>query len=203
MEGRKGGTPEIATNKIWLQGFLWKEGEVDMKVDTQKGSGQRRRVSESQMRQSYKIYALFLQISESMTKARENELRPYGITMMQSAVLFQLKQSGQAVSPAMIARYVLREPNTVSELLARMEKQGLVRQTRNSKRDPEDKSLIGVELTEKGEEIFLKQTQERKVIPQIIGSLTAKERKTLQDLLFKVRGSTLEALSARPKLLWP
>lgn len=174
-----------------------------MKADTQKGSGRRRGASESQMRQSYEMYALLLQISEGMTRARENELRPYGITMMQSAVLFQLKQSGQAVSPAMIARYVFREPNTVSELLARMEKQGLVRQTRNSRRDPQDKSLIGVELTEKGEEIFLKQTQERKVIPQIIGSLTAKERKTLQDLLFKVRGSTLEALSARPKLLWP
>ncbi|MBI4286284.1 MAG: winged helix DNA-binding protein [Chloroflexi bacterium] len=62
--------------------------------------------------------------------------------------LFIIDRLGDKCTPTEISRWFIREPNTVSELVSRMEKRKLVRQTS----DPERKRIVMVELIEKGKE---------------------------------------------------
>jgi len=50
---------------------------------------------------------------------------------MQAAVLFVVRNMKTAATPAEISRRLFREPHTVSELIKRMEKQGLVRKKKD------------------------------------------------------------------------
>ena len=103
------------------------------------------------LEEDYELWALLGQVNAGMARARENETRPYGISMMQVRVLSLLKAVNEPITPTGIARLLFREPHTVSQLLGRMEKAGLIQRTRSRKRDPEDHGLVRVSLTEKGE----------------------------------------------------
>ena len=112
--------------------------------------------------QVYEIWGLLDQACDAIGRARDNELRQIGISRMQAWVLFIVKAiNGKAINgpatPAQISRWLFREPNTVSALLDRMEKQGLVKKIK----DLEKKNLIRVVITEKGEEAY-QQSKEAK-----------------------------------------
>jgi DNA-binding MarR family transcriptional regulator len=68
------------------------------------------------------LWALLCQAFETIAKAREDELRPLGITRMQAAVLSILQKIEASAIPAELARWLFREPHTVAALLDRMEK---------------------------------------------------------------------------------
>ncbi len=106
----------------------------------------------------YQLWGLLNQASHAMERAREDELRPFGLSMMHAGVLYIVKVSKDPVTPAHISRVLFREPHTaVAALLNRMEKQGLLRKTK----DLERKNLIRVTLTERGEEAY-RQSREMK-----------------------------------------
>lgn len=76
--------------------------------------------------QDYELWVLLHQPRDAVFKAREKELSPYGISTMQAAVLFIILAIGNEATPTEISRWLLREPHSVSNLLSRMEKEGLV-----------------------------------------------------------------------------
>ncbi len=92
----------------------------------------------------YKIWLIMGQVYNAMTRARENELRPLGITMIQAGVLWLLTGLGRPASPAELSVMLFRKHHSVSQLLKRMEKQGLV------ERSPElqKSGAVRVALTE-------------------------------------------------------
>jgi DNA-binding MarR family transcriptional regulator len=149
--------------------------------------------------EEYRMWGLLRQVSDGMLRARDEELKPFGISAVQFGVLYVLKMLEKAdmpPTPSEISRWLFREPHTVSALLDRMEKQGLVRSLRNSP----GRGKIRVVLTEKGEEVYRAQNKGRRVIPTILESLSAEERKQLGAFLERLRKKTLEALVVEPPL---
>jgi len=89
-----------------------------------------------------------------------------------------------------IARWTLREPHSVSELLSRMEKEGLVRKVKELGK----KSGVRVVLTEKGREAYYKSTA-RESIYETMSSLSEEERQQLRSCLRKLRYKALTQLA--------
>lgn len=150
--------------------------------------------------EEYEIWALLIQLKDSMIKARENEVRPFGTSSTQVGLMYvvkRLKKAGVPPTPSEISRSLFRQPATIYALLDRMEKQGLVELQRNS----QGKRQVLVALTDKGEEVYRRQRQERKVIPRILGCLSQQERQQLTALLARLRKKTLEELAAKPLFL--
>jgi len=145
-------------------------------------------------REEYELWTLMTQVNDGMMKAREKELRPYGISTVQVGVMYAVKGIGRYATPSAIARWLSREPHTISAALDRMEKAGLVRRTRNDG----GKKQVLVEITEKGEDIFRRQNRQRKVIHSILGCMSTAERTQLRQLLERMRRQTLQALIDLP-----
>lgn len=130
--------------------------------------------------QDYTLSWLLMYVRHALDKARSKELRSLGlrITPEQAAVLFVVKATGPKVTPAEISRWLLREPHTVSSLLDRMEKAGLLRKVR----DLERKNMVRVVLTRKGQQVYLKSSK-REVYHRVMSSLSKKERQQLGSYL--------------------
>lgn len=146
----------------------------------------------------YELWVLLHQACDAMARARENELRPVGISRMQAAVLFIVKAVRGPATPAEISRWLFREPHTVSGLLDRMEKQGLIRKVKNLER----KNLIRVVITEKGEEAY-HHSRELKVIHKILSSLSQREQDSLRKYVEKLRSKALGEIRAENPLPFP
>ena len=87
-----------------------------------------------------------------------------------------------------IARDLFRELHSVTELLVRMEKDGLVTRHRGTGR-----SRIEVSLTEKGLDVF-HQSLHSETDAKIFKALTRKQRERLSQYLWKLRRQTLAHL---------
>jgi DNA-binding MarR family transcriptional regulator len=144
------------------------------------------------------LWAMLNQVHWAMVRVTENALRPIGITMIQAAVLFLVKNARTPATPAQLSRWLFREPHTVSGLLNRMEKQGLIRKAK----DLEKKNLLRVTLTEKGEKAYQWQSEMR-VIHKLLSSLSPKQRNNLMTYLRTLRSSALDELVVRRQLPLP
>lgn len=146
----------------------------------------------------YRLWVLFEQVCNAMGRARENEVRKLGISMMQAAVLFIVKAIDGPATSAEISRWLFREPHTVSGLLERMEKQGLVRKVKDQGR----KNMIMVAITEKGEEAY-QRSRELNVIRTILSSLSQEQRDNLMAYVDTLRNRAVEEVRLRYQLPFP
>jgi DNA-binding MarR family transcriptional regulator len=146
----------------------------------------------------YELWVLLHQATDAIAGAREDELRKFGISMMQAAVLFIVKAIKGPATPAEISRWLFREPHTVSGLLNRMEKQGLVKKVK----DLERKNLIRVEITDKGEEGY-RRSRGLQSIHRILSSLSQEERDNLRASLRTLRDKALEEPKPTLRLPFP
>jgi len=142
------------------------------------------------------LWALLSQASNALGRVADSELSQVGISMMQAAVLVFVKNAKEPVIPAHISRWLFREPHTVSQLLMRMEKQGLVKRTK----DLDRKNQVRITLTSKGEKAFQKQTEMRG-IGKILSVLTPEECNELGASLKKLRDEAIKELDTRPRQL--
>lgn len=142
----------------------------------------------------YKIWLIMGQVYNAMSRARENELRPLGITMIQAGVLWLLTGLGRPASPAELSVMLFRKHHSVSQLLKRMEKQGLV------ERPPElqKSGAVRVVLTEKGRETLKQVYEIGTVIDDIMSGLTPEERHTLRSYLEKLHENAFAQLVEKP-----
>ena len=137
----------------------------------------------------FDLWVLLRRTSHVVLKARDRELAKYGISAVQAAVLFLVRELGRDAIPAEISRQLLRDAHSVSGLLSRMEKDGLVRKVK----DLDRKNLIRVELTEKGKQAYNESTK-RESISGIMSSLPDKEQRQLMSYLRTVRDTALKEL---------
>ena len=142
------------------------------------------------------LWALLDQATTAMSRVADNELSQAGITMIQGAVLYFVKNAKEPVIPAHISRWLFREPHTVSQLLMRMEKQGLVKRTKDLNR----KNQVRITLTAKGEQAFQQQSEMRG-IGRILSTLTPEECNKLGASLKKLRDEAIKELDTRPRQL--
>jgi len=138
--------------------------------------------------QYFLLWVLIAQTKDAMLRARERDYARYGISNERRALLYTIENHGGRATPVEIARDLFRELHSVTELLKRMEKDGLILRMKGSGR-----SKVEVQVTEKGLEIF-KQSLHNETDKRIFSVLNPKERKQLAGLLWKLREKVLEDL---------
>jgi MarR family 2-MHQ and catechol resistance regulon transcriptional repressor len=115
----------------------------------------------------------------------------YGLTTEQYAVLSVMKLLGDPIRVSDIARGLEREPNSVSMMVDRMVKVGLVRRSR----DRGDRRAVYVSITSKGEDALkLAVPAGLEFIQEILSPLSNEDRRTLISLLEMVKYRALEYL---------
>jgi DNA-binding MarR family transcriptional regulator len=138
--------------------------------------------------QEINLYILLDQADSIVTNAIELELKHLRITQPQVRILTMLSRQDKPVTLEDLSNWTLKEFNSVSTLINRMEKKDLVKKT---KKTGDLKTYVT--LTEKGNKLYHHGVTERS-IHLIFDKLTQEERKNLEDLLKKVRVITRELL---------
>ena len=146
----------------------------------------------------YNLWALLRQTREAMFMARKKDLGKYNISPRRAAVLFIIQAIGDKATPAEISRWLFREPHSVSHILSRMEKEGLVRKAK----DLDRKNMIRVSLTDKGLEVY-EQVMKRESIHNVVSALSEEERERLKSYLKILRGKALKEAGIEPDLPFP
>ena len=145
--------------------------------------------AENRERESFYLWALIRNISHLMGRARDRELARYGLTVTQSAILSAVKRLGEAATPGSIALFLYRESTTISNTLIRMEKQGLVKRTR----DPMRRREVRITLTPPGEDA-LGEAGKRDIINRALAGLTEAESREIIEKLEPLRDVLLREL---------
>jgi DNA-binding MarR family transcriptional regulator len=130
-------------------------------------------------------YLLMGRAREYMLKAREQELAPHQITHRQAYVADILYNLGRKATLTELARNVDRGVNTLSYLMTRMERDGLVKGVREKPKS----TLLKFELTEKGIAAY-KKSEERASIHEIMSVLSEEERQQLILMMQKLISAT-------------
>jgi len=131
---------------------------------------------------------LFL-AAKVVERAREIELSRVNVSLIQAMVLYALKLSPEPLTPSRLARMLCREPHSMSALIDRMEKQGLV----EKKHDLSRKNLVRVVVTPKGEEAFQRQ-RSMNAVANLTSTLTKEERQALGICVDKLRVRATELI---------
>ena len=136
----------------------------------------------------FMLWVLIAQTKDAILRARELEYARYGISNERRAILTNIQKSGGRATPVDIARDLFRELHSVTEMLVRMEKDGLVTRHKGT-----GKSRVEVSLTEKGLDVF-HQSLHSETDAKIFNALTKKQRERLSQYLWKLRSQTLAHL---------
>jgi len=134
------------------------------------------------------LYILLDQANGIMSNAIDLELRHLKTTQPQVRVLTMLSREDRPVTIEELANWCLKEFNSVSTLINRMEQKGLIKK---SKMEGDLKTYVT--LTEKGSILYHLQVTERS-IHLVFNKLSAKEKKQLEAILKKVRDATRDLL---------
>ncbi|MFC1845953.1 MarR family winged helix-turn-helix transcriptional regulator [Chloroflexota bacterium] len=145
----------------------------------------------------YSLWVLLNQARDSMRRARDAELAEFGISTRQGAVLFIIMANGGVATPTEISKWLLKEPHTVSAILSRMEKNGLV----NKIKSKGGRGRINVSLTETGKQAYLK-TEKATSVSDILDCLSSEDQEYLSSILGRIRDTALN-YTTRTKVPFP
>ncbi len=148
--------------------------------------------------ESFKLWSIMDATYRSVFKAREHELLSDGILIMQVRVLAVIERASDEATPANLARLLWRKPHTISQMLSRMEKAGLV--TKGP--DPTHRNRVIVKITPKGHETYAL-ARERRTFNRIISGLTARKREQLMNLLNQVWKNAQQELGDEDRDIHP
>ena len=137
----------------------------------------------------YNLWLALIKAKRCISRARERELLPHKITPEQASVLYILNTLGKETTRIDIARLSCRDLATVSGIVERMRKKGLLK----LRQDTKNKRITRISLTKKGEEAYQK-TIERGTVNEIFSVLSEEERQQLKDILEKVMAQCREQL---------
>ena len=124
------------------------------------------------------LWLLLTHTRYAIFRSREKELQRYGVSPEQVGLLFVVQALGNKATPAALSRHIIRQPHTVSALVGRMARRGLVKKVK----DLDRKNLVRVVMTEKGQKTYELSTK-RGPIHRILNSLSEDEKKVLKDIL--------------------
>jgi DNA-binding MarR family transcriptional regulator len=144
----------------------------------------------------YDIWILLSRVYHLIAKLRNLELSKYNILPVQSYILFIIKALGNETTPSEISGYVYQQRSSVSDILNRMVKQGLIVKT--SKQG--GKQRVIVTLTEKGEKA-LDLSENRLFLHKVMSSLTTEQKRQLEAALEILRDSAINELSVTQKTI--
>ena len=127
-----------------------------------------------------------------LKRCEDRIFEKHGLTTEQYAVLVSLSYLGQPARVTDIARWLERSTNSISMIVDRMVKAGLVRRAR----DRVDRRVVYVSKTSKAESLFRPATVESFAsVRKILSPMPDKDRLTLLNLLGDVKYETLKCLN--------
>jgi DNA-binding MarR family transcriptional regulator len=130
-----------------------------------------------------RLWLLFRRVGDSLGLCEDLVYGKYGLSYEQFAVLGCIKSRGP-LRPIDLASLVERSPNTVSQLIDRMVKAGLIRRTRDRK----DRRAVFVSMTDKGREaIDLAAPAGWHFIQKVVSVLSDDEQRALASMLETVK----------------
>jgi DNA-binding MarR family transcriptional regulator len=131
-----------------------------------------------------RLWLLLHRVHDVVSLCEESILREYGLTPEQFGVLASVKSDGGSLRPVDLALMLERSPNSVSMLIDRMVKAGLVRRTRNKK----DRRAVNVTLTSKGEKALEPAAPaDWQFVQKILLTLPDEDKRALTDTLEMVK----------------
>jgi len=146
----------------------------------------------------YYLWVLFSQTMDAMSKVRERELLTQHISERHAQLLFIIELIGRDATPAKISRWMFREPHSISEIIDRMEKQGLIKKVK----DLDRKNQVRIEITQKGRDQYERSFIPNS-IPEAMSVLNNEDRKALVAALKKLRKSAVKKLGVKYEVPLP
>jgi DNA-binding MarR family transcriptional regulator len=129
------------------------------------------------------------QTASSLAKCEEKQFGPLGLTTQQHAVLMAIKYSATPPSLTQIADWVDRHVNSITLIVDRMEKGGLVKRVRNK----EDRRSFSLIMTPRGEKHLQTGVKTGSaLIQEVLDCLSSEELQKLQDSLEKIRTRAID-----------
>jgi DNA-binding MarR family transcriptional regulator len=138
-------------------------------------------------------WVLLRQVHNLVSKCEDQVFSEHGLTTEQHGVLMAIKHIDGPVRITDIARWLDRSVNSVSMIIDRMVKVGLVRRTRDRK----DRRTVFVTITSKAEKLYAPATVAGwGLIHEILSSLSDGDKVTLIRLLEALRDKTYDYLGS-------
>ena len=147
---------------------------------------------------TYDLWILLSRVYHLIAKLRNLELLNYNILPVQSYILFIIKALGNETTPTEISGYVYQQRSSISDILNRMAKQGLIIKTNKSG----GKRRVIVTLTDKGEKA-LAISADREYLHKVMSSLTEEKKRQLESSLEMLRDAAINELSVTQKTIMP
>jgi DNA-binding MarR family transcriptional regulator len=138
-------------------------------------------------------WVLLRQVHSLVSKCEDQVFGEHNLTTEQHGVLMAIKHIDGPVRPTDIARWLDRSVNSVSMIIDRMVKAGLVRRARDRK----DRRTIFVTMTGKAEKAYvLASVAGWELIQEILSPLSDNDKRTLIRLLETLRDKTYDYLDS-------
>jgi DNA-binding MarR family transcriptional regulator len=142
-------------------------------------------------------WLLFHQTYDSVTKCEDDLFSKIGLPLQQFAVMGAIKSIRAPVTLSSVSDWLDRNPNSITLIIDRMGKKGLVERVRDLK----DRRAIRLVITEKGEEKHQQAWQPRRELTKkILSCLSTEELSTFVSILRKIRETTFEYRNIKDKV---
>jgi len=136
-------------------------------------------------------WMLLRQVATLVSRCEDLVFAEHGLTRERHAVLMAMKHIDGSARPTDVARWLDLSPNSVSMIIDRMVKVGLVKRTRDRK----DRRIVFLTSTGKAEKAYvLATTAGWELIQEILSPLPDKDKRTLVKLLETLRDKTYDYL---------
>jgi DNA-binding MarR family transcriptional regulator len=139
-----------------------------------------------------RLWLLAKQTGDLLKMCTEKLFAQYNITTEQYDVLVSVKYLGDRVNMTDIARWLRRSTNSISMIVSRMVKAGLVKRAR----DRSDRRVVYVSISSKGENILeLANPGCWEVVKAILSPLSYEERRAFLSLFDVINRQALQFLN--------
>jgi len=139
-----------------------------------------------------RLWLLLHRVRDALVACEDSILKEYGLTVEQFGVLASVKSRGGSLRPADLASILERSPNSISMLVDRMVKAGLVKRTRGRR----DRRVVNVTLTSKGQKALEPATPVGwEFIQKILSPISYEDKRAMVDLLETVKCELLGYLN--------
>jgi DNA-binding MarR family transcriptional regulator len=139
-----------------------------------------------------RLWLLLHRVRDAFFLCEDSVFADYGLTTEQFTLLAAVKGGGGSLRPTDLASYMERSPNSVSMLVDRMVKAGLVKRTRDRK----DRRVVNVTLTGKGEKAVEQAAPAGwELVQKILSPVADKDMLALASLLETVKCECLGYLN--------
>jgi DNA-binding MarR family transcriptional regulator len=143
---------------------------------------------------AYKLWELWHITGVMMEKHAEDTLAPLNISYPQFLVLYVLNRSGKTATATDLAKQLGRNPNALSMILDRMEKNGLVRKVRNLP----DRRLVRVAMTKEGREMLTTAFEStQNMIDKMFASFSDADLESLNTFISRLQNDTARLMKRK------